>query len=156
MSTSSIVLEFGKAVHGWLPCRFIVEHFTLECEASHVCNDPLGEFVELLVAVEDLRTDRHIVELWLEPQLYVLEVTNIREAVLRMRVLSYQNMDPPSEIVEGFEVKLDRLIDSRHVAGVLKHALADCFDRNGQVNDDHWQWIRNSRSSYRWLMSRYQ
>ncbi len=77
-ASKRISLSLGLPHHGWLPISFSAGGFAWEWHASGVLNDPVWEFLGLLLALgQRSRLDKRIC-VWLEPDGYALDFATQR------------------------------------------------------------------------------
>ena len=147
-TTQQVQLELGAPQAGWLHCKLVVGSYVLECSASNVANDPLKEFITLLARIGHPWSAARPVELWLEPAIYILELTDAGEDQLRLRVLFHHDSYPQVQESDGYEIRFEGSVDRAIFALSIDSALKEFFRRFTDVTPNNWETFKSCRLAY--------
>ncbi len=125
-------LTLSRPAHGWLPVRFEIGDYRIECDASAVLQDPLSEFAELL---RFLARPRELdaeccVCLWLETETYWIRVNAQSRGDVRVRVSYAEEGQPRPEASSSGHIQFDGAIHSSRLA------VAVCTGMKQLLDDD--------------------
>lgn len=149
------VIPFARSVeivlrppeHGWLDFVIALDDDRLEIGASWVLNDPLDELIELGTFVARGSSGARRVCLWLEPQGYALDVTNLNETIAGFHLRYDRNFVPPM-LGEPMRTEIRRNVDRAALATAIRRGVEDLFlETRFEFGEEHWhQGARHARA----------